>query len=193
MAAIVTKEASRVDKPLIDEVEDEMLEFARFSGPGTQIYPSPRPEVRDLVLPPMVWVQVDPVFRHSGTFVRDRKAKIFEHIKATGSPLDLDLSIPPSLDAALDPAQRELVRMIVLSPDDVMKTEYVDALSIATHIDSATGFSRKDSSVTVAYLREHHRPFLMALQAVEKRHKKRKSVLGVVSKQLDLIAALPGK
>lgn len=187
------KELSRVDRPLIEEPEDEMLEFARFAGPGTQIYPSPRPEVRDLVLPPMLWVQVDPVFRHSGTFVRDRKAGVFEHTKAVGSPLDLDLSIPDSLDAVLDPAQREMVRTIVLNSDQVLKTEYVDALSIASHIDSATGFSRKDSSVTVAYLREHHRPFLMALQAVEKKHKKRKSVLAIVAKQLDLIAGLPGK
>lgn len=184
---------SRVDEPLIPDEEDETLEFARFSGPGTQIYPSPRPEVRDLVLPPMVWVQVDPVFKHSGTFVRDRKAGVFEHIRAVGSPLDLDLSILPNLEAVLDPGQKELIRIIALSPDKELKQEMVDAISIATHIDSATGFARKDSNVTVAYLREHHRPFLMALQDLEKRHQKRKNVLSLVAKQIDLISTLPGK
>lgn len=183
---------SRVDKPLID-TDDEELEFARYSGPGTQVYPSPRPEVRDLVLPPMIWVQVDPVFKNSGTFVRDRKAGVFEHIKAAGSPADLDLSIPDNLNASLDPGQRELVRIIVLTPIDPLTPEFVDAISIASHIDSGTGFSKKDSNVTTAYLREHHRPFLMALQVVEKRHQQRKSVLDLVAKQLDLISALPGK
>ncbi len=184
---------SRVDEPLIPDSEEEMLEFARFSGPGTQIYPSPRPEVRDLVLPPMVWVQVDPVFKHSGTFVRDRKSGVFECIKAVGSPEDIDLSIPDSFLSSLDPAQKELVKIIVLSSEKELGMEEIDALSIASHIDASTGFSRKDSNVTVAYLREHHRPFLMALQVLEKRHKKRKSVLNLVAKQLDLIAALPGK
>lgn len=183
---------SRVDEPLIPENE-ELLEFARFSGPGTQIYPSPRPEVRDLVLPPMVWVQVDPVFRHSGTFARDRKVGVFECIKAGGSPDDIDLKIPSNFETSLDPAQKEFIKIIVLGSEKELGPETTDALSIASHIDASTGFPRKDSNVTVAYLREHHRPFLMALQVLEKRHRKRKSVLNLIAKQLDLITALPGK
>jgi len=192
MTVAERKSRSRVDQPLIEE-QDEMLEFARFPGPGTQIYPSPRPEVRDLVMPPMVWVQVDPVFRNSGTFVRDRKAQVFEHIKADAAPVNIDLVISPDLDQVLDPAQKELARVIVLAPGETLKQEYVDAISIATHIDNSTGFPRKDSLVTQAYLRENHRPFLMAIQQLEGRYRRRKAVLDLLQEQLGRIAVLPGK
>ena len=74
-----------------DEVaeQEEVLEFARYGGPGTIMYPSPRPtDVRDLSLPAMRWVQVDPAYRFSGVFARDKKNKVFETVKSGASPDD---------------------------------------------------------------------------------------------------------
>jgi len=179
-----------------DEVaeQEEVLEFARYGGPGTIMYPSPRPtDVRDLSLPAMRWVQVDPAYRFSGVFARDKKNKVFETVKSGASPDDLDLSIDPQFENLISTDQRELIRTIVLSIQDPFPPEWRSAIEIANLLsDTGTGIS-PNVAVTLDYLRTRHRPFLLALQGVEKRYQKRKFLLGMVKKQLDRIEALPGK
>lgn len=176
------------------EEQQEMLEFARFAGPGTLCYPSPRPsEAKDLTLPAMKWIQIDPAYRTSGIFARDKKNKVFESIMATSSPDDLDLTIDPQWDRHLTQDQREFLRTIVLSPEDPIRTEYATALEISKLVNDAGQATSENVTVTVNYLRTRQRPFLMALLDVEGRHQKRGSLMKLLKKQIDRIESLPGK
>lgn len=171
----------------------ELLEFARFTGPGTRLYRSPKPdEVEDIALPPMKWVQIDPIYKRSGTFQRDRRNKLFEVLEATGAPDDIDFSIPDSLFDRLDAGQREMVRMITISVEKTPKPEYLAAVSLSDMVDGETGLPRANTWVTVEYLKNNHRLFLMALEAVEKRFQKRKTLLSLIAKNLARIGKLPG-
>lgn len=175
------------------QVENTQLEFARFAGPGTRMYRSPKPgEVDDLVLPALKWVQVDPLYSRSGTYVRDRNKKLFEIQMAEAIPDDLDLDIPEDLDSKLSTVQREMARQIALTPSEELKPEFRSALAVA-ELMPETGIpsSNAHEKFTVSYLRETHRPFLMAVAELEKRYQKRKTVLALIRKQLDHIGRLP--
>lgn len=179
--------------PVVDE-EMELLEFVRYPGPGTILYPSPRPgEAKDMALPAMIWVQVDPAYRYSGIFARDRKNGVFEYVKAESTPNNLDLSIDPQWDGALSADQRELLRCIVLSTRDPIPTEYVQALEISKLVNDAGQATSENVTVTVNYLRTRQRPFLMALLDVEGRYQKRPELMKLLRKQIARIETLPGK
>jgi hypothetical protein len=176
----------------VENTDVVLLEFARFTGPGTRMYRSPKPgEVDDLALPPMRWVQIDPQYARSGTFMRDKKNKVFQVIKADSTPEDIDLTVPGDIDVDLDPAQRELIRIITLTVSKTIKPEFISAISIANLVGPA-GIPQSNSSVTVDYLKNRHRPFLMGLEAVELRFQKRKELLTLVKAQLAKIGKLPG-
>lgn len=175
-----------------EQTNVELLEFARFTGPGTRMYPSPKPgEVKDLVLPPMKWVQVDPVYLRNGVFMRDRNNKTFVMVQGTASPEDLDLSIPEEIDRSLSADQRELVREITLPLAKEIKPEHRYALEMANLVGE-TGIPQANASVTVEYLRTRQRPLLMAVADVEKRYQKRKALLALITTQLARIAKMPG-
>lgn len=177
-----------------DATQEIVLEFARFAGPGAMVYPSPRPdEAKDLVMPAMKWVQVDPAFRYSGTYARDKKAGVFESLQADSTPTDVDLAIGAQWEYVLGPDQRELIRSIVLSFDDPLPDHFRKALEITRLLDDSGLPVSEHVTVTLDYVRTRHRPFLMALREVEERHQKRPSLLKIIKKQLDRIESLPGK
>ena len=86
---------------------------ARYPGPGTRMYPSPRPrdDVPDLTLPPMKWAEVHPAYAQSATFGRDKTESVFGvGREATVQPADIDFSLPDDLT----PERKALIRSIVL-------------------------------------------------------------------------------
>jgi hypothetical protein len=174
------------------EVAEELMEFARYAGPGTRMYPSPKADVPSLILVPMKWIQVDPAYNRRGDFARDKKNGIFETVRVSSPPDDVDLTIPENLDKSLNSSQREFVRSIVLSTDQVLRPEFKSAIEVANNVDD-NGLPRANSNVTVAYLRESHRPFLIAIQTIETRYQKRKAILDLVKKHLVRISKLPGE
>lgn len=165
--------------------------FVKNTGPGTRMYRSPKPGVDDLVLSPHKWVQVDPAYEISSPFVRDEKKKVFESIKAETPPEDPNLEIPSDIAAQLDPGQIALVNEICLGAHE-LAPQFKDAIEVSKHISDSGIPGKGRERITVSYLREHHRPFLMAILDLEQRHQKRRFLIVIVKKQLERIASLPG-
>ena len=166
----------------------DKLGYALVEGVGVMVIPSPRPnEVKDLVLEPFKWAYVDPLFLNSPVFRRYRDQGTFEYKESEETPEDLDLTIKPDYDKDLDPLQRVFVRHVVTLD---MNDQFRDNISLANLVNES-GIPQKNSRVTVSYLREHHRPMLLAIEDLEKRHRKRRPVLALVKKQLERIAQLP--
>lgn len=166
--------------------------FVRNPGPGTRIYRSPSPDVDDLALPPLKWISVDPVFKKSVPFVRDSGKKLFETLETDTPPEDINLDIPDDLLNQLDPGQVELVKAITLVPEKTIRKEHQEAVEVAKHTSDSGIPAKGYERITPAYLREHHRPFLMAILNLEQKHQKRRAVISLVKKQLERIANLPG-
>lgn len=166
----------------------DKLGYALVEGVGAMIIPSPRPnEVRDLVLEPFRWVHVDPVYLNSPVFRRYKDQGAFKYQELDETPIDPDFTIPPEFDKDLEPHQKVFVRhMVTMDLND----QFRDIINLANLVNES-GIPQKNARVTVAYLRERHRPMLMAIQELEKRHRKRKPVLTLIKKQLDRIAGLP--
>lgn len=162
--------------------------YAFVSGAGVMVIPSPRPnEVKDLILEPFRWSYVDPLFMNSPVFRRYRDNGAFEFQELEETPLDPDYTIKPEFERELDAAQRVFVKQVVTLD---MSDQFKDIISIANLVSDA-GIPQRNSKVTTTYLRERHRPMLLAIDDLEKRHRKRKTVLNLVKKQLDRIAGLP--
>ena len=163
--------------------------YALVVGVGTRIIPSPRPsEVQDLILAPFKWSHVDPLYKNSPHFRRGLKSKVFEYVEATEPPEDIDLSLNPDYDKDLDDAQRQFARHVCIL--DEVTEQMKKNLMLADQVNE-NGIAPKESKVTVAYLRERHRPMLLAIQDLEKRFKNRKPLLALLKKQLERIARLP--
>lgn len=166
----------------------DKLGYAIVEGVGTMVIPSPRPqEVGDLVLEPNRWKHVDPVFLNSPIFRRYKDQGAFEYQELETTPVDPDYSIAPEQDSELEPHQRVFVQQVVTLD---MNPQFQDIINLGNQV-SDNGIPLRNSRVTVTYLREKHRPMLLAIQELEKRHRKRKSVLSLIKKQLDRIAGLP--
>lgn len=164
------------------------LGYAMTNGAGVTVIPSPRPnEVRDLVMEPRRWAYVDPIYIDSPVFRRYQKQGVFEYIESEETPDDPDYTIPEELERALFPDQRQFVIQVVTQD---LTDQMAEIIKLADHINDS-GIARKDSKVTTVYLRERHRPMLLAIETIERRHKKRKPVLALIKKQLDRINRLP--
>ncbi len=172
-------------------MENSTMTFVRNAGPGTRAYRTPQPDVPDLILPPLKWVHVDPAYDRVPTYTRDRKAGLFEVVQSDAQPIDADIDLPPDMQAELDPAQLQMVNAICLAKAKELRPEQRAILELANLV-SDSGIPGKGSDrVTVSYLREHQRPMLLAIQHLEAKHQKRRSVLALCKKQLARIAGLP--
>lgn len=166
----------------------DKLGYALVDGVGVMVIPSPRPnEVQDLVLYPFRWSYVDPLYINSPVFRRYKDLGSFAYQEAEETPEDPDLNIKAEYEKDLDPAQRVFVRHVVTLE---MNNQMKEMISIANLVNDS-GIPQKNSKVTVSYLRERHRPMLLAIQDLEQRHQKRRSILNLLKKQLDRIAGLP--
>lgn len=164
------------------------LGYALVEGVGTMVIPSPRPnEVGDLVLEPFKWAYVDPLYVNSPVFRRYKDKKAFVYQESEDTPEDPDLNIKSEYEKDLDPLQKVLVRHIVTLD---LSDQFKENISLANLVNDS-GIPTKNSKVTVTYLLERHRPFLLAIQDLEGRHRKRKVLLNLIKKQLDRIAGLP--
>jgi len=186
-----TKAAAAAAEALLAPGNERL--YVRNPGPGTLAYPSPRPkeDVPDLILPPNRWVEVHPVYEQHGIFRRDLKTGKFEGARATEPPVERDLAIAQKWDNLLKPDQRQFVYHLCSVEAKELNPQQKAMITIGQLVND-NGQPRTDNTrVTVAYLRETHRPFLHALLDLEKRWQARRSVIELVQKELARIDRLP--
>lgn len=184
-------------KAKIAEVKDEApqtFEFVRLvdGTRGVRMYPAPKGSNEDdLVLRPGAWVHVPADFARSLAFVRDRKLKIFETLRAAAPPASVDMA--PS-DGGLDPAQRELARQVVLEPGSDLAEPFRSAVALADLLlpNGRPARSGVSETLTPEFLKDKHARFLAALAELERRHRARPKVLRLIADQQKKIERLPG-
>ena len=154
--------------------------------PGTMIVTSTNPDIQDLVIPPYQKVVASRFFLEVPHFVRDVDDGILHTDMSRRVPALKDFSISSQYDSVLDQNQKGFI-MKVCRED--MSPQIRDNLELHKLLGPG-GVTRKDTRVSVRWLKQTQRPMLQALAELEGRWRNRPEVLSIVNGAIEAIDAL---